>query len=78
MADVVVVDDFKPLASKKWNCQAIANGEFIEHATFAGNTYGTSTAAVQRVRSKGNNLYSLISVAYSISKQLNVFSFSNS
>jgi len=33
--------------------EAIANGEFIEHATFAGNTYGTSTAAVQRVRSKG-------------------------
>ena len=33
--------------------QAIANGEFIEHATFAGNTYGTSTLAVERVRDKG-------------------------
>merc|ERR1712183_965094 len=33
--------------------EAIANGEFIEHATFAGNTYGTSTIAVQRVRDKG-------------------------
>jgi len=33
--------------------QAIANGEFIEHATFAGNTYGTSTIAVERVRDKG-------------------------
>ena len=34
--------------------QAIANGEFIEHATFAGNTYGTSTLAVERVRDKGD------------------------
>jgi len=33
--------------------EAIANGEFIEHATFAGNTYGTSTIAVERVRDKG-------------------------
>jgi len=33
--------------------EAIANGEFIEHATFAGNTYGTSTLAVERVRDKG-------------------------
>ena len=62
---VVDYDDFNPLASKKWHCQAIANGEFIEHATFAGNTYGTSTAAVQRVRSKGSNLFSVISI-YSI------------
>ena len=37
------------------DAQAIANGEFIEHATFAGNTYGTSTIAVQRVRDKGQN-----------------------
>ena len=35
--------------------QAIAHGEFIEHATFAGNTYGTSTIAVQRVRDKGQH-----------------------
>ena len=35
--------------------QAIVNGEFIEHATFAGNTYGTSTIAVQRVRDKGQH-----------------------
>jgi len=33
--------------------QAIEKGEFIEHATFAGNTYGTSKAAVQKVREKG-------------------------
>jgi hypothetical protein len=28
-------------------------GEFIEHAVFAGNMYGTSKAAVEAVRSKG-------------------------
>ena len=39
--------------------QAIANGEFIEHATFAGNTYGTSTIAVERVRDKGENNFLL-------------------
>lgn len=32
---------------------AIGNGEFIEHAVFAGNMYGTSKAAVETVRSKG-------------------------
>ena len=37
------------------DAQAIVNGEFIEHATFAGNTYGTSTIAVQRVRDKGQH-----------------------
>lgn len=33
--------------------QAIEKGEFIEHATFAGNTYGTSIEAVRTVREKG-------------------------
>jgi len=33
--------------------KAIERGEFIEHATFAGNTYGTSTAAVHTVMEKG-------------------------
>eukprot|EP00088_Acartia_fossae_P012745 TRINITY_DN1659_c0_g1_i1.p1 TRINITY_DN1659_c0_g1~~TRINITY_DN1659_c0_g1_i1.p1 ORF type:complete len:195 (+),score=45.36 TRINITY_DN1659_c0_g1_i1:72-656(+) len=32
---------------------AIGRGEFIEHAVFAGNMYGTSKAAVETVRSKG-------------------------
>jgi len=32
---------------------AVAGGEFIEHAVFAGNMYGTSKAAVETVRSKG-------------------------
>jgi len=32
---------------------AIDQGEFIEHAVFAGNMYGTSKAAVEAVRSKG-------------------------
>ena len=31
----------------------LGNGEFIEHAVFAGNMYGTSKAAVETVRSKG-------------------------
>ncbi len=30
-------------------------GEFIEHAVFAGNMYGTSKAAVEAVRSKGEH-----------------------
>jgi guanylate kinase len=30
-------------------------GEFIEHAVFAGNMYGTSKAAVEAVRSKGQH-----------------------
>jgi len=33
--------------------QAIGKGEFIEHATFAGNTYGTSIEAVRNVTEKG-------------------------
>ena len=33
---------------------AIDNDEFIEHATFAGNMYGTSKAAVKTVMDKGN------------------------
>jgi len=32
---------------------AVGRGEFIEHAVFAGNMYGTSKAAVETVRSKG-------------------------
>lgn len=32
---------------------AVGRGEFIEHAVFAGNMYGTSKAAVQTVTSKG-------------------------
>merc|ERR1712198_27530 len=32
---------------------AVGRGEFIEHAVFAGNMYGTSKAAVESVRSKG-------------------------
>lgn len=32
---------------------AVSRGEFIEHATFAGNMYGTSTAAVRSVMEKG-------------------------
>ena len=32
---------------------AIDNDEFIEHATFAGNMYGTSKAAVKNVMDKG-------------------------
>ena len=31
----------------------VDQGEFIEHAIFAGNMYGTSKAAVEAVRSKG-------------------------
>jgi len=33
--------------------RAIDNDEFIEHATFAGNMYGTSKAAVETVMEKG-------------------------
>jgi guanylate kinase len=33
--------------------QAVGRGDFIEHATFAGNMYGTSTRAVQDVRERG-------------------------
>merc|ERR1712098_787565 len=32
---------------------AVGRGEFIEHAVFAANMYGTSKAAVESVRSKG-------------------------
>jgi len=32
---------------------AIGRGEFIEHAVFAANMYGTSKAAVETVRAKG-------------------------
>lgn len=32
---------------------AIANGEFIESATFSGNMYGTSKAAVENVAKQG-------------------------
>ena len=34
---------------------AIDNDEFIEYATFAGNMYGTSKAAVKTVMDKGEN-----------------------
>ena len=33
--------------------KAIENDEFIEHATFSGNTYGTSKAAVRTVVEEG-------------------------
>ncbi|XP_073846543.1 guanylate kinase isoform X1 [Musca autumnalis] len=33
--------------------KAIANGEFIESATFSGNMYGTSKEAVRKVQSAG-------------------------
>ena len=33
--------------------QAIENDEFIEHATFSGNTYGTSKAGVRTVVEEG-------------------------
>ena len=39
--------------SKEEMQKAIDNDEFIEHATFAGNMYGTSKAAVQTVMEKG-------------------------
>lgn len=39
--------------SKEEMLKAIERGEFIEHATFAGNMYGTSTGAVHTVREKG-------------------------
>ncbi|OLY79390.1 Guanylate kinase [Smittium mucronatum] len=32
---------------------AVANNEFIEHATFSGNSYGTTVEAVRRVASSG-------------------------
>ena len=35
------------------NYFCLGRGEFIEHAVFAGNMYGTSKAAVELVRSKG-------------------------
>ena len=37
--------------------EAIDDGQFIEHATFAGNLYGTSTAAVKAVQNQGKILY---------------------
>ena len=40
--------------SKEKMLKAIENDEFIEHATFAGNMYGTSKAAVGSVIEKGN------------------------
>ncbi|XP_065368535.1 guanylate kinase isoform X2 [Calliphora vicina] len=33
--------------------QAVANGEFIESATFSGNMYGTSKEAVRKVQNAG-------------------------
>jgi len=39
--------------SKEKMLKAIENDEFIEHATFAGNMYGTSKAAVGSVIEKG-------------------------
>jgi len=39
--------------SKEDMHKAIANDEFIEHATFAGNMYGTSKAAIETVMEKG-------------------------
>jgi guanylate kinase len=39
--------------SKEDMQKAIENDEFIEHATFAGNMYGTSKAAVETVIEKG-------------------------
>ena len=39
--------------SKEDMQKAIANDEFIEHATFAGNMYGTSKAAVETVMERG-------------------------
>jgi len=39
--------------SKEDMQKAIENDEFIEHATFAGNMYGTSKAAVETVMEKG-------------------------
>jgi len=39
--------------SKEDMQRAIANDEFIEHATFAGNMYGTSKAAVETVMERG-------------------------
>ena len=38
---------------------AIDNDEFIEYATFAGNMYGTSKAAVKTVMDKGITFYFL-------------------
>ena len=37
---------------------AIDNDEFIEYATFAGNMYGTSKAAVKTVMDKGRIIHS--------------------
>jgi len=39
--------------TKKVMEKAIEENQFIEHATFAGNMYGTSKAAVQTVQSRG-------------------------
>jgi len=39
--------------SKEEMQKAVDNDEFIEHATFAGNSYGTSKAAVETVMQKG-------------------------
>ena len=38
---------------------AIDNDEFIEYATFAGNMYGTSKAAVKTVMDKGEQYISV-------------------
>ena len=32
---------------------AIADGKFIEHATYAGNTYGTSFTSVEKIQNDG-------------------------
>ena len=38
---------------------AIDNDEFIEYATFAGNMYGSSKAAVKTVMDKGEQYFSV-------------------
>lgn len=43
----------EPFHDKKVGLSAIANGEFIESATFSGNMYGTSKAAVATVARLG-------------------------
>ena len=52
-----------------WKYLFLAQGEFIEHAVFAGNMYGTSKAAVETVRNKGLCLYqrniSFLKIPYS-------------
>jgi guanylate kinase len=44
----------KPSSVSLFMAGCVDQGEFIEHAVFAGNMYGTSKAAVEAVRSKGD------------------------